>query len=197
MVYVKYLIHQTDVMSIANILQTGLKPGFKEKHIHEEGDLERFIWFDFIAIDELRKRFMYSTVGKGSFVPHGVAFVLNFDSVREACKIKFEESYLFNLLFVDNYVKFEYDTRPIWSSNDPESPPITAVLIENIVEVVLSTDIADPSTNFFNIIPHIEKIVACKYAYDKVQSILYDLKLEYIPVFIIDQTEHLDEIVLC
>lgn len=47
---VDYLLHQTNIRNLQSILMRGLKPTLKEKRIVEEyGDLERFIWFDFIG----------------------------------------------------------------------------------------------------------------------------------------------------
>jgi len=187
---VDYLLHQTNIEHLRSILTHGLKFSLKSKHIVEtDGDLERFIWFDFIG--RVRNDIVYSNTGFGTAKSIGITIVLDFDKILTKVRRRDE----FSLKFVSELVRFESNTDSItlWdSTTDSEIPD----KVSKSTECVISTDDIDKTLNqylhnksdrdeiHFKITDCISKFVVCPYNERKLNTLLRMLGLGKIPVVV-------------
>ena len=168
---VDYLLHQTSLRNLESILTRGLKPSLKWSRIVEEyGDLERFVWFDFIGQKE--DKIIYSSTGSETSGSKGITIVFDFRKVL--AKVKRQGGQL-SLKFLSDYVRFEPETHRItlWDSHDDKPLPPS---VSNAVECVISTDEIDKTLNshlsvsaksdkeqvYIKLTNCISKIVVCK-----------------------------------
>lgn len=187
---VDYLLHQTKIEHLRSILTHGLKFSLKSKRIVEsEGDLERFIWFDFIG--RVRNDIVYSNTGFGTSSSTGITIVLDFDKILTKLRRRDE----FSLKFVSEHVRFESNTDSItlWdSTTDSEVPD----KVSRSIECVISTDWHDKTLNqylrnksdreeiHFKITDCISKFVVCPANERKLNTLLRMLGLGKIPVVV-------------
>ena len=194
---VHYLLHQTSIENIQSILTTGLRPTLKSRRIVEdEGDFERFIWFDFIG--ETGDDIIYSNTGHNTAENKGVTLVLDFHEILKQVKTGEEE---FFVRFVSDYIRFESNTDSIttWSSADipyPRTNPELPNEIARSIECVISTDETDKTLNmylgdyqsdrnpiYFNVLGCISKIVVCEQHANQLRYLLRKLGI-YIEVVV-------------
>ena len=184
---VRYLIHQTSAENLPSILSRGLKPTLKHVRLVEEyGDLERFIWFDFMG--DINEEIVYSKTGHSTSANLGVTLVLDFYKVLS----KITKDSAFQLRFLSECVRFEDNTDSItkWVSDElpnpvvynPELHPELPDSIVNSVECVLSTDMIDSTLSryvennnepiYFDIMDCLERIVVCKTDEARAKSVI-------------------------
>jgi hypothetical protein len=189
---VDYLLHQTKIEHLRAILTRGLKFALKSHRIVEmDGDLERFIWFDFIG--RIKDKIVYSNTGFHTASNNGITIVLDFQKILD--KVRKKDA--FSLKFLSDYVRFESETHLItlWDSttdSEDEMPD----RISRSVECVISTDVVDKSLNkylpiksekdemHFKITDCIAKFIVCPEIEKELQTLLRMLGLGKIPVVV-------------
>jgi hypothetical protein len=190
---VDYLLHQTNIEYLRSILTHGLKFSLKSKRIIEsDGDLERFIWFDFIG--RVQTDIVYSNTGFDTASKTGITIVLDFDKILTKVRQRGDG---FSLKFLSDYVRFEPDTRSItlWDSTVDSEDNIPDK-VSRSVECVIATDYLDKTLNqylynksdrdeiHFKITDCISKFVVCPAEEQKLNTLLRMLGLGKIPVVV-------------
>lgn len=177
---IDYLLHQTSIENLREILIRGFKFTLKSQGIVEStGDLERFIWFDFIG--QTRDRIVYSDTGYFTAANKGITIVFDFEKVLE--KVRSKE--WLSLKFLSDNARYETNTSEItlWDStkNDEDDIPDR---VARSVECVISTNEVDKTLNRYfysksdrdeirvKLIDCVSKIIVCRGLEKHLESVL-------------------------
>jgi hypothetical protein len=175
MEHLRYFHHLTDVRFLDDILKNGLLSGTKTARLVDEGNIGRYVWFDYIG--EYEGKLFYSSAGKITATGgRTLCFVLNPQTLIAA-----NPDHVF--MITSEFSRFEDYEYDVWRS-DKDGETDMAKVVKHGVEAIADVF----QDKYLPIREHILFIVSGPDNYDMVRHVLRSNGLESLPVVVFDPT---------